>query len=248
MTRKLKNRPINIENQVLEKLFLAIYFNDKNKVIEFKNQNPELYAKKNKYLLDGDIIFDLTNLTLLNHKIWFNNDWREGIIPFIKEKRKQTNQMIEFWRAEGKKTILDRKIEYNQYFEYFYCDDPNDPESNEEIILDHITFFLKKGFREIDLRLYNRVECFDFIETKKLLEKGAKSNIHFYEDGDSDTYSRISVECSFLATCQVIPEFQFFKEKGYNQNFEITRMFGNLVGLAAHEEMYDLLNEYKDEK
>ena len=107
---------------------------------------------------------------------------------------------------------------------------------------------MEKGFREIDLRLYNRVECFDFIESKNLLEKGAKFNIQFHEDGDSDTFSRISAECSFLATCQIIPEFQIFKEKGYNQNFEISRMFGELLGLAAHEEMYDLLSEYDDEQ
>jgi len=248
MTRTLKDISTNIETQELDKLFLAIYFNDRDKVTEFKNQNPEIYAKKNKYLLDGNITFDLTNLTLLNHKIWFDNDWREEIMLFIKENRQQTNQMIDFWRAEGEKPILNRKIEYNQYFEYFYCDDPNDPENNEEIILDHISYFLEKGFREIDLMLYNRVECFDFIETKKLLEKGAKSNIHFYEDGDSNAFSRISAECSYLATCQIIPEFQIFKAKGYKQNFDISRMFGELLGLAAHEEMYELLSKYNDVK
>jgi hypothetical protein len=238
----------NIENKKLDALFLAIYFNDRDKVIEFKNQNPELYAKKHKYLIAGNITFDLTNLTLLNHKIWFDTSWIDRIMPFIIENRQQTKQMIDFWEAEGEKNILNRKIEYNKYFEYFYCDDPNDPESNEKIILDHISYFLKKGFREIDLRLYNRVSCFDFIETKKLLEKGAKINIHFYEDGDSDTLSLITEELSFLGTTQIIPEFKIFKEKGYNQNFNITRMFGDLLGLAAYKEMYDLLSEYDNEK
>lgn len=227
MTRTLTDIPSNIENKELDKLFLAVYFNDINKVAEFKNQKPEIYAKKNKYLIEGNIAFDLINLTLLNYKIWFDNDWRDEIMPFIKENRQKTTQMLDFWRVEGEKAILDRKIEYNQYFEYFYCDDPNDPESNEEVILDHISYFLEKGFREIDLRLYNRVECFDFIESKNLLEKGAKSNIHFYEDGDSDAFSRISGECSFLATCQVIPEFQIFKEKGYKQNFGVYDKFPN---------------------
>lgn len=248
MTKTLTDIPTNIENQKLDKLFLAIYFNDRNKVAEFKNQNPELYSKKHKYLIDGNITFDLKNLTLLNYKIWSDNDWKHDIMPFIKENRQQTKQMIEFWKAEGEKPLLNNKIEYNQYFDYFYCNDPNDPESNEEIIIDHISYFLEKGFRETDLRLYNRVECFDFIETKKLLEKGGKSNIHFYEDGDSDAFSRIALTCSSLATCQVIPEFEIFKEKGYNQNFDITRMFGELLGLAAHQEMYDLLSEYNSEK
>ena len=248
MIRQLKNIPTETENQELEKLFLAIYFNDLDKVIEFKNQNPLIYAKKNNFLIDKNLTFDLTNLTLLNHKIWFSNDWVDEIMPLINKNRQQTNQLIDFWKKEGKRNVLDRQFEYNRYFEYFDCDDPNDPENNERIILDSISFFLEKGFREIDLRLYNRIECFDFTEVKKLLEKGAKSNIHFYEDGDSDAFSRIGVECSFLATSQIIPEFEMFEKKGYNQNFDIKELFGNLIGLAAHEEMYDLLREYQERK
>lgn len=92
--------------------------------------------------------------------------------------------MIDFWRAEAESQKLHLKIQYNRYFEYFWCDDPNDPESNEEVILDPISYFLEKGFRELDLRLYNRFECFDFEEARKLLNQGAKSNIDFYEDGN----------------------------------------------------------------
>ena len=244
----MKNTPTKTENQELEKLFLALYFNDLDKVIEFKNQNSEIYTKKNKFLIDGTVTFDLTYLTLFNQKIWFDNDWRDEIMPLIEKNRRRTNQLIDFWKSEGKRMDLEGQFEYNRYSEYFYCDDPNDPENNEEIILDSISYFLEKGFREIDLKLYNRVACFDFVETKKLLVKGAKPNIHFYEDGDSDAFSRIAAECSFLATTYIIPEFEMFEKKGYNQNFNIRRLFGNLMGLAAHEEMYDLLNAYQERK
>ncbi|NCA84672.1 MAG: hypothetical protein EOM83_03765 [Clostridia bacterium] len=216
-------------------------------MIEFKNQNPEIFAKKDNYLIDGTTAFDLTYLTLFNHKIWFDNDWREEIMPLIKRNRRRTNQMIDFWRAEGESQKLDLKIQYNRYFAYFWCHALNDPESNEEVILDPISYFLEKGFRELDLRLYNQVECFDFEEARKLLMQGAKSNIDFYEDGDSNTYFRVIGECSYLATCIIIPEFEFFEEKGYNQDFDITRMFGDLLGLAAHLEMDDLLSEYFEE-
>ena len=240
--------PIEMENKKLEKLFLAIYFNDLEKVIEFKNQFPELYAKKNKFPIDKDTTFDLINLTFFNQTIWFDGDWIDDIKPLVEKQRDRTEKMLDFWQLELGQKEIHRQIEYNHYCNYFYCDDPNDPEDNEEIIIDPISYFLKKGFRELDLRVYNRVECFDFVEAKKLLEQGAKINIHFYNDGDSSAIRRISDEASFLATCKVIPEFEVFETKGYKQNFDIKRMFGDILGLAAHEEMYHLLNEYAEDE
>jgi len=153
--------------------------------------------------------------------------------------------MLDFWRREFELQEIRSQIEYNQYYDYFYCDDPND---FDEIIMAPITTYLKKGFREIDLRLYNRAQCFDFVEVKKLLEQGAKSDIHFENDGDSSAFLRISDECSYLATCHVIPEFKVFETKGYNQSFDTTRMFGDILGLAAHAEMQNLLNEYDEDE
>ena len=233
------------ENKKLEKLFLAVFFNDIEKVIEFKNQFPELYAKRNKFLIDNDTTIDLTNLTLFNQIIWFDVDWIEDLKPLVEKHRLRTTQMLDFWRAELGQKEIHRQIEYNRYHEHFYCDDPND---FDEIILEPITTYLEQGFREIDLRLYNRAQCFDFVEVKKLLEQGAKSDIHFENEGDSSAFSRISAECSFLATCHVIPEFEAFERKGYNQNFDTKEMFRNIIGLAAHEEMYHLLDKYDEDE
>lgn len=246
MTSQSNDILTETDSKKLEELFLAVYFNDLEKVIEFKNQFPKLYATKDKFPIDGNITFDLTNLTFFNQVIWFDGDWIDSIKPLVEKHRQRTEKMLDFWRAEFEQREILRQIEYNHYCDFFYCDDPNDPDDNEEIIIDPISYFLEKGFREIDVRLYNRIECFDFVEAKKLLEQGAKINIHFYDDEDSSTIGRISGEVSFLATCEVIPEFETFEKNGYNQNFNIKRMFGNILGLAAHQEMYHLLNEYDE--
>ncbi len=245
MISQLNDIQTENENKKMEELFLAVYFNDLEKVIEFKNQFPELYAKKDKFPIDENTTFDLINLTFFNETIWFDGDWIDDIKPLVEKHRQRTKQMLDFWCAELRQQEIHRQIEYNQYHEHFFCDDPND---FEEILSDPFSTYLEKGFNEIDLRLYNRAQCFDFTEVKKLLEQGAKSNIHFENDGDSSTFSRISAECSYLATCHVIPKFEVFETKGYNQNFDTTEMFRNILGLAAHEEMYHLLDKYSEDK
>lgn len=245
MTSRFNEIPTKAGNKKLEELFIAVYFNDLEKVVGFKNQFPELYAKRDKFLIDNDTTFDLTNLTFFNQIIWFDGDWIDGIMPLVEKHRLRTTQMLDFWRAELGQQEIHKQIEYNQYNEHFYCDDPKD---FDEIILEPISKYLEQGFREIDLRLYNRAQCFDFVEVKKLLEQGAKSDIHFENDGDSSAFSRISAECSFLATCHIIPKFEEFETKGYNQNFDTAEMFSKILGLAAHEEMYHLLEEYDEDK
>lgn len=243
MTSQLNEISTETENKKLEELFLAVYFNDLEKVIEFKNQFPKLYVKKDKFPIDENTTFDLINLTFFNQTIWFDGDWIDDIKSLVEKHRHRTKRMLDFWRAELGQKEIHRQIEYNHYHENFYCDDPDD---FDEIILEPISTYLEQGFREIDLRLYNRAQCFDFDEVKNLLEQGAKSDIHFENDGDSSAFSRISAECSYLATCHVIPKFEVFETKGYNQSFDTTEMFRNILGLAAHEEMYHLLDEYNE--
>ena len=245
MTSKFNDIPTKTENKKLEELLLAIYFNDLEKVIEFKNQFPELFSKKDKFLIDINTTFNLINLTFFNQVIWFDSDWIEEMKPLVEKQKKQTEKMLDFWRAELGKQEIYREIEYNHYHEKFYC---NNPIEFEEIMLDPISTYLEKGFREIDLRLYNRVQCLDFAEAKKLLQQGAKSDVHFENDGCSSAYSRISDEVSFLASCEVIHEFEVFETKIYNQSFDTTRMFSDLLGLAAHIEMRNLLDEYDKEE
>lgn len=238
-----KIMPTEKENEIMEELFLAVYFNDVEKVKAFKNQYPDIYAKKSNFQIGYEDTFDLINLTFLHQKIWKDDTWIEEIMPLILKNRHKTEQMMDYWREESNCRNLQRKIEYNKYHQYFFCNDPTDKELNEEIMFEPISSFLEKGYREIDLRLCNRVECFDFAETEKLLKQGARMDIHFFED-DCDTFSCISTECSYLATCHLIPVFEAFEDDGYDLDVDIFELFSYLIGLAAHQDMYDLLKKY----
>jgi len=251
--------PNEIENTKLYELFLAVYFNDLEKVIDFKNRYPELYAMKNNFQIGGHEenmhSFDLMNLTFFNQVIWFDDCWIDEIKPFVERRRQQTTQMLDFWRIEFSKQDIQRTIEYNQCWDCFYCENPS---VTNEMSYEPIQDYVDKGYRKIDLMLYNRAECFDFVETKKLLELGANPNITFYENEEDkkrdDGYNildRIGSECSYLTSCEVIPVFKTHEEKGfypYSGKENVERLFGDLIGLAAHEEMYGLLKPYSKEE
>lgn len=230
-----KNDPKLIE------LFIFIYFCDLNMVLEIKNKHPAIYAKKDTFFIDEKDTFALPNLTLFNKIIWEADDWAKSNQKLVKKFRNRSNQMIEHWCNEYGASFLEKKFPYNQYWEHFFCEDP---EYFETIFWDPISDYLEKGFRELDLRLYNRAECFDFQAVEELLKLGADSNIHFDGDGDSSTISRIDSEYIYL-TSEVLPEFRLFEQNGYDQHFGINRMFRDLLGLAAHQEMHELLEKYR---
>jgi len=235
----------DLENKILNELFIAIYFNNLEKVIEIKRKYPEIYSKKENYKIDGKKTFDLKNLTFFNQSIWKGDDWKDEIKPFIKNNMEKTKKMLEYWKTETGNKNIQREIEYNQYCDYFFCTDPNDPEENEMVSLDKISFFLEKGFREIDLRLYNRIACLDFTGTKLLLENGAKPDIPFYEkDLYSYALSLVVGECAVLAMCQIVPSFKKYEKNGKWYDKNITELFRDLIGLAAFEDMYYLLEKY----
>ncbi len=248
----MKNQQLaNLPNSDLEKLFLAIYFNDLESVIDFKENYPQIYAQKHNFLLEDNLTFDLTYLTLFHKVIWFDDDWRKDIMPFIETMRTKTTKMLEFWQQE----LADYpqnfdKNNYHKYHEYFFCEEEFD--NTEEIDDEPLDSFVQKGFREIDVRLFNRAEVFDFIEVAKLLEQGADVNVYIYNDGDYSVMRKVSRECSFLATCEVTPDFERFERDGYYLPrpfaFGISELFGGLLGFSAHEEMYQLLIKYDTDK
>lgn len=233
--------PEKTDNDKLELLFIAIHFNDLERVKAFKNDYPDLYAKRGEFKIDERVPFNLSCLTFFNKVIWFNSNWREGSMPFVNKHRFETEQMSAFWREESVCKKFCKNFKYNDYWEYFFCDDPND---YEEITFEPISSYLKKGFREIDLRLYNRAQCFDFKEVSRLLDQGAQPDVHFEHDGHSSTMARISDEYAYLNTCHFLPSVEYFKKVGYNQKFDIEDLFRTILGLTAHLEMYELLTSF----
>lgn len=198
-------------------------------------------TQKKKFLIDNNTTFDLVNLTFFNQTIWEDDTWTEAIMPLVKKYRLRTKNMLDFWCSEFKLNDLKREIEYNQYCEFFFCNYYSD--SFEEWKQDELDD-IKIEFREIDLMLRYQVERFNFPWVKKLLKQGAKPDVEFY-DGDFSAKDRISTESAYLSTF-VIPEFKTFDKKGYKQDFNVSDMFRNLLGFAAHEEMYHLLVNYKN--
>ena len=245
--------PNEEENSKLYELFVAVYFNDLEKVIDFKNRNPELYAMKDRFQIRGydDTIhsFDLMNLTFFNQVIWREDSWNDSVSVLIKTLRTKTEKMLDFWRTELGKHDVIRTIEYNQYWSCFWCTDP--VETYEEWI-DGEEKYMTKDLKEIDLMLMYQSERFDFSETRKLLELGANPNALFYKDEDDSTaLRRIGDECSYLGSCEVLPEFKAYEERRffpYMNKKNIKNLLDDLIGLSAHEEMYDLLKPYSNKE
>ena len=248
------------ENKLLSPLFWAIYFNDIDKVEEFKSLHPELYAKKTEFLLvdapnsiytlEQSLPFNLVNLTQLNQYLWGRENWIEQITPLVVKQRQNIEKMLAFWRSEfGHDQFFD-EIQYDQYYYFFYCSDPS---IYHEISEEPISDYLAKGFKEIDLILYNRVECFDFAATKRLLDQGANVDVDIDQDGDAGggVFLRILLETSYLSSCCVIPKFKYYegstnKEAFYQNAYKINieEALGELIGYVAHGKMYDLLEPF----
>ena len=186
-------------------------------------------------------------MTFFNQSVWKDDDWVDEIIPLVRRNRQRTEQMLDYWRAEYGCQEIQRDINYNQYFDFFYCVDPR---ITDEVFWEPIQNYLSKGIREQDLMLFFHAERFNFKETKKLLEEGAKPDVDIDQDDDDENtiFSRIGIEMSFLATTFVVSEFETFEQKGYTQKFDIKDMFSHLLGLAAHIDMYQLLDAYSEDK
>ena len=134
-------------------------------------------------------------------------------------------------------------IDYQSYWENFYANDPN--ESDEDNISAQETVALAKyGTTPLDIELYCAVEKFDFPRVKELLEKGAnpRASTEVNDESDEGCMTRIDTECSYLCTCRLSFAWNP-KENDPVGDDEI----GDLIGWAAHETMYRLLEKYDHE-
>ncbi len=231
-----------IKNQ----LFKAVYFNDLTTLLKVRHEYPEVY----RYCLDFklttdenylDIKIELALLTHLNYRVWNKHDWVNKVMHKVESRQKNTQNMLEFWNAEG--IFIDGASlpAYSQYCELFFCLCKDEMDR-----LDDPAYDFNGEFREIDRQLFISAESFNFQETKTLLLQGANPHFCFDEkDKSHNIFDRISGEASFLAI-EVFEKFKHYENKGINKiNCEQLTIFSHLIGLAAHEDMWSLINKYK---
>jgi hypothetical protein len=238
--------PTAEENKMMQKLFLAIYFNDLDEVIRFKQAYPEIYAKKDHFILENDEeknILDLRQLTAFNSVIWLDETWKDD--DFIKKNKQNTKAMVDFWQSEQESPSESKQAMYHSYWYYFYAEDPDDYQVVP--ISETVDFYVQEGFRRLDMQLFNRATCFDFAATRSLLEQGARWDIHL--DEHDNLGGRIYMEGVFLRTSYIFPYFENFHKKGYGIALDddlddVMTMFIHLLALSAHTEMDHLLDEF----
>ena len=130
-------------------------------------------------------------------------------------------------------------IDYQSYWEDFYATDPDD--SLEDIFYgDSIEDLAKYGTTQLDMDLYCAVVKFDYPKVIELLKQGANPSVPTAdEEYDGGSFDRIGMECSFLCTCQL--SYAWSPKDHSPAEY---REIGDLIGWAAHEKMYRILQQY----
>lgn len=128
---------------------------------------------------------------------------------------------------------------YNTDFP-FYRDERE--ASFEEVCCDDYSRddLIAKGYRAVDLDLYVAVNKFDYNEAERLLKLGANPACTLSDEYDN-CLERIGNECSFLT---VGLQGVVLNKEQRNPLDDDAMDLINLVGLAAHENMYSLLSRY----
>ena len=231
-----------------EKLIKAVFHNQYDLVKDLLTSD-----EFDKSLLEDTGIFDYAPFPLYyitmcyKHFMW--NDYIEEVMPMIHSHRKNIDALLELWKNEYGIDVT-QKIDYKKYERDFFCTE--DSETTDEVLWNPVEKFLKAGFRRIDIELYESVEKFHFDEVEKLLKQGANPDVDLLPIDDLDSndpwncLDRIGNECSYLCTCEVLFLLEIVNEQWY-QDWPITsKEMGDLIGLAAHDEMYKLLIQYVD--
>lgn len=127
-------------------------------------------------------------------------------------------------------------VDYQKYTDDFYAAKAD--ESIEDALwLDSIEEAYKNGARPIDVELYYAGVRFDFTRAEELLKQGANPEAPLDEE-DAYLTDRIGTEAAFLSTN--LDRVFFFEERRDVDDEDMA----DLVGWAAHEQMYDLIMKY----
>ena len=160
--------------------------------------------------------------------------WREDILSDVEAFRMRNEEVITIFK--DRLDVHFTPVDYQLYHDDFYCDSPKDTEE-DQLMVDSVQELLNAGARQIDIDLYCAGAKFNYDEVLRLLNNGANpaawllDPIHGVQLDD-----RIGSECSFLDT--QIASFLF---SGDSRESITRRDICNLVGWAAYETMYELI-------
>lgn len=190
-----------------------------------------------------DVLFPLHYITVCYNAPGLLEGFMEELMPDVECHKKGRDALLRLW-ADHFGLDVNVEIDYNKMQDYFFCS--HDDDTFEDVFYKDLQYFLDKGYRQIDIDLYDATKRFRFDKVKPLLDQGASPNARFIIEGENfddefSCFSHLGHECSYLAThC-------FQKNKYYNK--PLTGMdVRDLIGWSAFEKMYSLMEQYEEPK
>lgn len=208
----------------------SVFFTDANKFLELAKDNTYPNALNKDCCVFSDVDLPLHYITICWDIIFSKYDEYKDKYKAQVQNRKQENDKIKDFFITQQNLNMDI-ISFRDYANYFYCIEEDATASDclfhtkEELI--------KMGHSEVDIDLYCNAEKFDYKNVERLLKEGADPHTEFPDE--LNCIYRIGAECAFLET--ELKSAMFDKDHHFNPEEDIA----NLIGLAAHEKMYNLL-------
>ena len=192
--------------------------------------------------------FPLHYVTLCCEVIWREVDeWRDK--EMAGALKRATDKMMEFWKEYYQVDSFPR-IDYRTYCDDFFC--AFDEDTDEDILFKPKSKFIAFGKREIDVDLYCAVERFQFDRVEELLKQGANPKAEIYRglndnDVNFDSWSAMdNIGCEEGFLCSEVVDFLHRLYIKQAEDWVVDRsLFHHILGLAAHSDMYRLLQKYE---
>ena len=165
--------------------------------------------------------------------------WREDVRSEVEDFHRRNNEVIKIFKE--RLNVQFTPIDYQSYHDDFYCDFPDDT-IEDQLCVGSEQELLDAGVRQIDIDLYRAGAKFYYEEVKQLLIAGANPAAWLPDSSPSGFQldDRIGAECSFLDT--EVAHF-LYTEKTTEPLYRT--FICDLVGWAAYETMYDLIEKYR---